>query len=68
VALAFKERGQRAAALRQFRNALHVAVLALGGYPREPALAAAHACDEIAPNSLAAAVARHSVEIDREAL
>ncbi len=68
VALAFRERGDPAAALRQFRNALSVAILALGGYPTELARASTAICDALAPGSLAAAVARRSIEIDREDL
>lgn len=68
VALAFQEQGDSAAALRQFRNALSVAILALGRYPTELVLASTAICDALAPNSLAAAVARRSIEIDREEL
>jgi hypothetical protein len=68
VALAFRERGDPAAALRQFHNALSVALLALGGYPTELVLASTATCDAVAPGSLAAAVARRSAEIDREDL
>ena len=68
VAQAFLEQDNPAAALRQFRNGLSVAVLALGGYPRDLALAVASTCDRIAPGSLAAVVARRSIQIDREVL
>ena len=68
VALAFRERGESAAALRQFRNALSVAILALGGYPAELVSASTATCDDLAPGSLAAAIARRSIEIDREDL
>ncbi len=68
VALAFRERGDPAAALRQFRNALSVAVLTPGKYPSDLIQATAATCDALAPNSLAAAVARRSIEIDREDL
>lgn len=68
VAYAFLEQDDPASALRQFRNGLGVAVLALGSYPRQLVRDAASTCDAIASGSLAAALARRSVEIDREAL
>jgi hypothetical protein len=40
----------------------------LGSYPRKLSLASDAACDAIAPDSLAAAVTRRSVEIDQEDL
>lgn len=68
VGRAFLEQGDPVAALRQFRNALSVAVLALDDYPPDLIRVTAATCDAIAPDSLAAAVARRSGEIDREDL
>lgn len=68
VALTFYEAGEAEAALRQARNALQVAVLALGRYPKELALTAARIGDAVAPDAPASWITRRSVAIDREAL
>lgn len=68
IAADFRDHNDPENALRQLRNAANVAIFALGQYPEEIALASAGVCDAIEKDSLAAAVARRSVQIDRNAL
>lgn len=64
----FREMQDQASALRQLRNSMLLATLALGQFPRELALIAAATCDAIEVGSLAAAVARHTAQLDRSTL
>jgi hypothetical protein len=68
IAQRFRAQGDGENTLIQLRNATTLAILALAKYPKELALAAAESCDILEKDSLAAAVARRSVQIDREAL
>jgi hypothetical protein len=64
----FRARGDKENTLVQLRNAMAVAIQAMGRYPKELALAAAEVCDIIEKDSLAAMISRASVLIDREDL
>jgi hypothetical protein len=66
VAKAFQDQGDNEAALRQLRNAATVSILTSGEYDDELANKIAETCDAIAPDSLAAAVARESVRVRKQ--
>lgn len=63
-----RDSGRFDEALHQFRNAMTLAIIALGGYPKELALVSAAACDKIRKDSLAAVLARHVAGIDRNSV
>ncbi len=66
VAEAFRKDGDRQGELRQRRNAATLSLITLGEYSTEDSMAIAQVCDAIAPDSLAATVARESARVHEQ--